>query len=373
MNNPYKNFLTRRINELLLEATLLTGNAARMAHAAAQKRDSWGNIIGGNKKNKEKTMSAPFDPSLPKISKGNAGFIHSDTIGAVLSTAVLTRQRSSGQKDFLDSAVKEITAKDPSGPHQMKIYFGEKGKGRKPFELKADTDAPRSSTDTLRYSFGTKHAAVNNNRGGLKEDGALTTHVWHENGWKSMTHDLEYAQGNKQLLRAYVSTGTRKRKTDEQRGFKRQQLDVLKQKNIKGKTTWGTVIEALGQDNAKKLFNHDTHIVNHDLNLGTFSAVKIGDIHPDTPIYVGSEKRNVAQKGKVLQPRAGTEDIPTIEIRTKEFMEFNASKGIGTHRRTADQFLEHFANLHSKNIESSKKEIKEWVYSSLLNRGIVIS
>ena len=312
--------------------------------------------------------------------KGRLGFIHAELTGAALGTEVLRRQRQSGQKLEGYEGIEELTHSGDFIPHtevkpnQRKIVFektkqkidGKVKSRRSPFILQADTEAPRSETDTARFTFKTKHPSSNNKVHGIQDDLQIDTHLFDkESGtWKSMTHNFEMMQGNKSLLRVYISKGPRSKPLDPVRASKKEALEKLRDKKV---GTWGELKGILGEESLHKLFDPNSHMLHRNSETGTLSAIKISDIHDDAPINVGIEKRpnrtGTAGEG-VKQKRAETEAMPIVSVDSSAFMRHHQERGIGMHNFSPQQLLDQLQSTHKSSLEP-KKEINEWLNTKL--------
>lgn len=310
-----------------------------------------------------KTVKIPSDTTL---GAGTSGFKHSDFVGADLATAVLGRQRKSGQvnPDFPDE-ITHITPHAPTAPHQRQLDLGQHG-ARKPFILHPDDAAPRSEADTVRFGFATKNSSTNNNTHGIKDDGYIRTTIWDSasNSWKEKTHELEYGQGRKQWIRRYKTIGGIPHEETSEMQLKGDALKKLQ--DLPRATTLGAVKARWGPELTAKLISPDTHFLNRDHTTGSFSVVRIGDLHDDTPISLSFAKRSAEHD------RAASEDN-SIKFNMGKVMRHQQANGIGGHALNADQVLDYFQELHRRELAAPKQEIKEWIYSHLISRGINLS
>jgi hypothetical protein len=369
MDNLLKTFLTDlkdrlnyTISECLTEQTknvaVFSTSAELHAHRLklGWKPDKSGNLVPPPK-TKIKTTRVMDSTTTQQIkSRGESGFNHANAIGAHLGTAVLKTHRSSGQQEHQGfEGVHEIVTDEPTGPHQKKIYFGER-KARVPFQLHADLAAPRHENDTARYSYTTSIASKNG------ADGVIKTHIWDHgsSSWKTMSHELEYGQGSKQWIRRNVTSGGVAKQANELQLARGKALDELVPL---GKiTTWGEVKAKWGKDTTEKIAGLDTHLIHFNRGTSRFSVVRIRDMHDNTPLRIHRENRS-AEKDR----KSSVDSYLGFDV--GKLMEFQQRRGVGKHDLTADEVLQHFTDLHRSTLQ---QPIKEWVCSYLRDRGIII-
>jgi len=337
MKNLHQTFLTNMKDRLLLERR--------------SKRSGAPTMINPLQVNVENTQG-----------RGSAGFRHADLVGASMATEVLNRQRKSGQVfPNIDAGITEITSGAPTAPHQKQLDLGVHG-ARKAYTLTADTVAPRSEADTVRYSFSTKNASTNNNTHGIRDDGHVITHVWNpeSSSWHDMKHELEYGQGYKSWIRRNRTTEGKAREETAEMLLKGEALNKLA--TLPRRTTWGQVKKMWGEELTGKLANPDTHFVNYDREAKNFSVVRIGDLHDDTPLTLSFAKRNPESDRKASSDNS-------IRFNMRRLMEHQRVNQRGGHGLSSAGLLDYFTQRHRDSLQASKKEVKEWVCSFLRSKN----